>query len=567
MKKLINNPKDVVREMLEGMVLLNPAQALLANDNVVIRADLPPPSKMHEVAIISGGGSGHEPAHAGFVGAGMLHAAVAGEVFASPSTDSILNAIRAVSGPMGTLLIVKNYTGDRLNFGLAAELARAEGIPVEMVICGDDVAHRSEVSRVGRRGIAGTLLVHKVAGACAASGASLAQVKDEALAAAACVGTMGVALMPCVVPTLGRPSFDLGCDEIELGLGIHGEKGIRKMALTSANAITDHLLTEIVEDRGLGEGDRVALLINNLGGTPVMELGIIAQRAVPFLNQRGIIIERAWAGTFLTALEMAGCSISLLKLDDQRLERLDAETKAPAWPNTQAARRISGREHIVVFAQHTKEKEPASITAAALEYLQEAVLKVATALENAEPHLTELDRCVGDGDLGQSLARGALAAREVLSSSTIQNEADLLSKLGEALRSKIGGTSGPLYAVFLLRAARALSHLHHRPSALEWSNAWAAGCDAIMELGGAQLGDRTMLDALLPAADSFSNALQKGIAFKEAWQFAITAAEEGATKTASMHPRMGRSSYLGERALGTPDPGAVAISVLLKALA
>ena len=224
MKKLINDPRHVVREMLEGLVDLSPDQALLGEEGVVVRADLPPP-EARPVAVLSGGGSGHEPAHAGYVGAGLLSAAIAGDVFTSPSVDAIVAAIRAVAGPAGAVLVVKNYTGDRLNFGLAAELAARDGIPCEMVVVADDVALHGIVEPERRRGIAGTVLIHKVAGAAAASGQSLHDVAAVARAAAASLGTMGVALGACTVPAAGKPGFTLGEDEIELGLGIHGEKG------------------------------------------------------------------------------------------------------------------------------------------------------------------------------------------------------------------------------------------------------------------------------------------------------------------------------------------------------
>src|SRR5258708_933962 len=265
MKKLINDPRTVVREMLEGLVDLSPGQALLGSENVVVRADLPPADRRSEVAVLSGGGSGHEPAHAGYVGAGMLHAAVAGDVFTSPSVDAVLAAIRAVAGPSGVLLVVKNYTGDRLNFGLAAELARADGIPVETVVVADDVALRDTVEPERRRGIAGTVLVHKVAGAAAAAGLPLQDVAREAHAAAAAMGTMGVALGPCTVPASGRPSFSLGEGEIELGLGIHGEQGVKRTSLLQADALVEIILKTIVDDRRLKRGDSVALLVNGLG--------------------------------------------------------------------------------------------------------------------------------------------------------------------------------------------------------------------------------------------------------------------------------------------------------------
>jgi dihydroxyacetone kinase len=332
MKKLINDPRSVVREMLEGLVDLAPGQALLETEDVVLRADLPPRDARREVAVLSGGGSGHEPAHAGYVGAGMLHAAVAGDVFTSPSVDAVLAAIRAVAGPAGVLLVVKNYTGDKLNFGLAAELARTDGISIETVVVADDVALRDTVEPERRRGIAGTVLVHKVAGAAAAAGLPLLEVAREARAAASAMGTMGVALGPCTVPAAGRPGFSLDEDEVELGLGIHGERGVERTALRRADELVDIILTTILSDRGLDRGDRVALLVNGLGGTPPMELAIIARRAIGVLREHGLIVARAWSGNLLTALEMPGMSLTILPVNEARLRWLDAPTAAPAWP-------------------------------------------------------------------------------------------------------------------------------------------------------------------------------------------------------------------------------------------
>ena len=560
MKKLVNAPRAVVREMLEGLVALSPGQALLEGETVVVRADTPAEVRQRKVAVISGGGSGHEPAHAGYVGAGMLDAAVAGDVFTSPSTDAVLAAIRAVSGPAGALLVVKNYTGDRLNFGLAAELARAEGIPVETVVVADDVALHDTVEPARRRGIAGTVLVHKLAGAAAASGASLAEVAREAVAAAAELGTMGVALGPCTVPAAGRPGFALGEDELELGLGIHGEQGVRRVPMQPADALVDTLLTTILEDRGIASGDRVALLVNGLGGTPPMELAIVARRALAVLREAGVRVERAWSGTFLSALEMPGCSLSLLKVDDARLRRLDSATTAPAWPGAgsvapeRAPRPVSPVQETPVEAG---ERQPG------MERFQKAALAVADALDVAEPRLTALDSAAGDGDLGLSLARGAAAIR-ALPESSWTSPVRALNALGNALRRSIGGSSGPFYATALLRAAR---HLVDRtPDASAWAEAFGVAVDAISELGGARPGDRTMLDALRPAADAFAGELKTGRSTADAWAACVREAEQGAEATSRMLPRLGRASYLGDRALGVPDAGAAAVVIWLKAL-
>lgn len=557
MKKLINAPRAVVREMLEGLCYLNPGLALLELENVVVRAGLPPPAA-RPVALLSGGGSGHEPAHAGYVGEGMLTAAVAGEVFTSPSVDAVLAAIRASSGPAGAVLIVKNYTGDRLNFGLAAELARADGIPVEQVIVADDVALAGLVPNDRRRGIAGTVLVHKIAGAAAAAGLDLAEVAQLARDAAADLGSIGVALGACTVPAAGRPGFELGPAEIELGLGIHGEAGVERAPMATADALVERLLGAILSDGVAGEGDAVALLVNGLGGTPPMELAIVARQAIERLRSQGIGVPRAWSGQFLTALEMPGVSLSLLKLDDERLALLDAPTTAPAWPGL-------GRLENLKIVPTSMQPHPARRIDAgpADPRLMDALLAVALALEAAEGHLTDLDSRAGDGDLGISMVRAAETLR-LLAEEPWSDPAALLAATADGLRRAIGGSSGPFYATGLLRMARTLPSA---PQPAHWAEAFTSGVTAISDLGGAKPGDRTMVDALAPAADAFSRLVSEEARLADMLEAAALAAEQGAAATADMPPRLGRASYLGDRVLGIPDAGATAVAIWLRALA
>lgn len=561
MKKLINDPRHVVREMLEGLADLQPGLALLRDENVVLRSDLPGVAD-RKVAVISGGGSGHEPAHAGYVGPGLLTAAVAGDVFTSPSVDAVLAAIRASAGPTGAVLIVKNYTGDRLNFGLAAELAAGEGIPTEVVVVADDVALRDLVEPSRRRGIAGTVLVHKIAGAAAEAGRPVTEVAAFARAAAAELGTMGVALGSCIVPTAGKAGFALGEDEIELGLGIHGEKGVARGAMRPADAIVDVIVSAIVEDRGLRQGDRVALLVNGLGATPPMELAIVARRALERLRASGIEVLRAWQGNFLTALEMPGCSISTLRLDDARLNALDAPASAPAWPGGGHV----GAARLIVEVSDAGESSGAGAAVAGplSARLREAAFSVAQALDEAEPLLTDLDSQAGDGDLGASMARGAAAIRSLPDAAWATPET-AFSALGQALRRQIAGSSGPFYAAALLRAARQLSG-QPEPDAASWGRALEAAIGAVTELGGARPGDRTMVDALAPALAALLAAGVEGHSAQGAWLAAVRAAEDGAEATAAMVPKLGRASYLGERAVGAPDGGAVAIAIWMRAL-
>ncbi|MBB3999501.1 dihydroxyacetone kinase subunit DhaK [Aureimonas pseudogalii] len=556
MKKLINDPLAVVDEMLAGLTYAHPELARLEGERVVVRADIDAFRMSGRVALVSGGGSGHEPAHAGYVGEGLLTAAVCGDVFTSPSTDAVLAAIRAVTGEAGTLLIVKNYTGDRLNFGLAAEIARSEGLAVEMVVVADDVALEAGPETAGRRGIAGTVLVHKVAGAAAAGGASLEEVKAMATQAIAAVASMGVALSACTVPAAGKPGFTLGDDEIELGLGIHGEPGVRRMPMRPVRELVETILQRIAGELPLARGDRIAVLVNNLGATPAMEISIAAAGVVEAARARGFAVERVWAGTFLTALDMAGCSVSVMRLGDALLAHLDAPASAPAWPG-RGAGPLGGAPAMIAQAQ-----QPAAVPVpgdgAAI---VAAVRAAAQALVAEEARLTDLDGRVGDGDLGLNLARGACDVLAGIDAYGSANAASILRFLSATLRKSVGGTSGALYAAGLLRAARELDGIE-TPAARDWSAALASGTKAIATLGDARLGDRTMLDALLPAAET----LAAHVGESGALDAALEAARRGTAATAAIASRRGRSSYLGERAIGTPDPGAEAVLVWLGAL-
>ena len=561
MKKLINDPRRVVREMLEGLADITPEIALLDDESVVIRANLPE-ANLRQVAIISGGGAGHEPAHAGYVGAGMLHAAVVGDVFTSPSVDAVLAAIQAVAGPAGVVLIVKNYTGDRLNFGLAAEMARAGGIPTEIVVVADDVALRDTVEASRRRGIAGTVLIHKIAGAAAEAGAPLREIADAARHAAASLGSMGVALGACTVPAAGTASFSLPEDEIELGLGIHGEPGVQRAKIQPVDRLVSDILDAIVKDRNIAAGHRIALLVNGLGGIPPMELAIVVRAAMANLRAKRIVVARAWSGTLLSALEMPGVSLSLLPVDDATIAQLDAATAAPAWPGSGVVpgRRLTVKSDAQRLASAERYRSHDTSGSCVLA----AALACAAALADEEKRLTELDSAVGDGDLGISMTRGAEAVR-TLSSRDVSDAASTLTLIADVLRRAIGGSSGPFYAVGLLRAAEHLaSSAASTPAA--WAEAFERAATAIAELGGATRGDCTMLDALYPAVDALKAGIQRGVPIAECWLQCVLAAEEGAAATAAMRPRLGRGAYLGDHAVGTPDGGAVAVAIWLRAL-
>ncbi len=328
MKKLINRPEDVVREELQGIAYAHPDLVRVHFDpNFIARADAPVEGK---VALVSGGGSGHEPMHGGFVGMGMLDAACPGEVFTSPTPDQMTEATKAVHGGAGVVHIVKNYTGDVMNFEMAADLARSEGIKVESVLVDDDVAVQDSLYTAGRRGVGTTVLMEKIGGAAAEQHRPLKEVADVCRKVNANGRSMGMALAPCTVPAAGKPTFELGPDEMEIGIGIHGEPGRERRKVAPVKEIVEMLATPIVEDLPFQEGDRVLAFVNSMGGTPLIELYVVYKELHEFLQARGIEIARNLVGAYITSLEMQGCSITLLKLDDELTELWDAPVRTPA---------------------------------------------------------------------------------------------------------------------------------------------------------------------------------------------------------------------------------------------
>ena len=324
MKKIINKPMDVVGEALRGMELAHPELLYTPGYEVISRKE-----KADKVAVISGGGAGHEPAHAGYVGKGMLDAAVSGNVFSSPSPDRIGDAINRMNSGKGVLLIIKNYSGDIMNFGLASDLAEAEDIQVESVVVKDDVAVPDSTYSTGRRGIAGTVFVHKIAGAKAELGGNLKEVKAAAEKAVANIRSMGMAMSPCVLPAVGKPGFVLEDNEVEIGMGIHGEPGVERTQVKTAKETAEILLEKILEDYDY-TGSEVAVLVNGLGGTPLMELYILNMEVQKLLEEKNIRTYKTLVGNYMTALDMTGCSLTLMKLDDELKELLDAPCDTPA---------------------------------------------------------------------------------------------------------------------------------------------------------------------------------------------------------------------------------------------
>lgn len=563
MKKIINDPGAVIEDYISGLIGGTAHLARVEGLPVIVRS---PDSRKADglVTLVSGGGSGHEPAHAGYVGLGMLDAAVLGPVFTSPSVDSVYAGIAAVATSAGVLLIVKNYTGDRLNFGLAAEMARAEGIRVEMVVVADDAA-LGDSSRAGRRGLAATVLVHKIAGAAAERGWEIERIVATVERFLARAATMGVALGPCFLPGSVVANFALGDDEIEWGLGIHGEAGSELGRLVPSREIAGRLIDVLVADRAFVAGDQVVALVGSLGGTPDLDLRVLQGDVLSDLRTRGLRVRMSWAGPFLTSLEMPGASLTVAGVDEELLALLADEARVAAFPRSTPV--LDSDRALTVPAPHVFVADihggAASGIVAVIHSRAEAI---AGALIGAESELTELDRRVGDGDLGTNLARGAAALRAASARLLAQPDAaGYLAAVSEIVRREVGGTSGPLYSLLLLAMAEHLRGLAGAPDAADWSSALAAGEARVREVGGAAPGDSTMIDALDPATRALTSAPEAPAA--ERASAAAAAARAGAESTAALKPSLGRSSYVGDRAVGVPDPGAIAIALQFEAFA
>ncbi|XP_040528462.1 triokinase/FMN cyclase [Gallus gallus] len=566
-KKLVCSVASCAEDALAGLVACNPGLQLLRGHRVALRSDLD--ALRGRVALLSGGGSGHEPAHAGYIGKGMLSGVVAGAIFTSPAVGSILAAIRAVTeaGAVGTLLIVKNYTGDRLNFGLALERARAEGADVRMVVVGDDCAFASQ-KKAGRRGLCGTVLVHKVAGAMAEAGASLDEIVTRVSAVTKAMGTLGLSLSPCSVPG-SKPTFQLASDEMELGLGIHGEAGVRRMKVMPADEAVETMLAHMTDPSNashlpLSPGASVVLVVNNLGGLSCLELSIVAGVAVRSLERRGVCIARALVGSFMTALEMAGISLTLLLVDEELLRLIDAETTAMAWPNMVTGPATSQRPEVAAPKEAMETAKQVPSTGPGMERAQKVLARVCSTLLGLQDKLNELDRAAGDGDCGHTHARAARAIQEWMRAQPLPpSPAHLFSALADLLLDKMGGSSGVLYGLFLTAAAHPL---HNRSDLPAWADAVDAGIEAMQRYGGAAPGDRTMLDALCAAAQALRALRSPGADLLTVLASAVESAEAAAESTRHMEAGAGRASYISSAQLLQPDPGAVAAAAVLRAV-
>ncbi len=534
MAQFINTKENLVTEAIDGLLAAS-GGALSRLDGyphikVVFRSDW----DKSKVALVSGGGSGHEPSHAGFVGQGMLTAAVCGEVFASPSVEAVLAGILAVTGDAGCLLIVKNYTGDRLNFGLAAERARALGRKVEMVVVDDDIAlpHLPQP-----RGVAGTLFVHKIAGALAESGADLSAVTEAARSVIAKVASIGMSLDTCTVPG-SQKEARIGEGKAELGLGIHGEPGIEQVEFSTAMGAMDTVVEKL---KGRATGDVVAI-VNNLGSTTPLEMSVLTHA----FTRSGLAQHVIGPALLMTSLDMHGFSVSIMEVTAAEKAALAEPVPLAAWPGMMAV----VTPPVVGLPDGLTPIEPIP---SENDKTRSIIENVADLLISSETALNTLDAKSGDGDTGSTLATAARALKSSLDRMPLADLTQLFPALGNELSQTMGGSSGVILAIYFNATGDACSNGASVQSAL------AEGLNRVSQVGGAQVGDRTMIDALSPALEALPNGIAQ----------AAAAARKGADSTAAIHrAKAGRAAYVPEENLkGHNDPGAEAVALLFEALA
>ncbi|OAP56117.1 dihydroxyacetone kinase [Fonsecaea erecta] len=612
-KNIISDPSVLIDGMCRSMLLLNPALKYDSQYKVVFQ-DKIKGEQEPRVTLISGGGSGHEPAHAGYVGDGMLDAAVCGSVFASPNVQQILQGLAHVSSPKGTLIVVKNYTGDKLNFGLAAEVYQAtSGHPVEMVMVQDDVSvPRSRNQKVGRRGLAGAVFVHKVAGAAASKGNSLQEVARVAQYVADNTVTIGVSLDRCTPPGQNevRP---LSGDEMELGMGIHNEPGSKTLSprpdvITLVDSMLQHLLDPDDPERAyleLNANNQVVLLINNLGALSVLEIHAVTHVVLSRLEEiYGIQPQRLYVGTYLTALNTPGFSISLLNLESKTgspeltylLSLLDAPTKALAWTpsllskppqlSSIGSRIVTGvKKADLSRVEKIPCKHLPSCTrsmstdggAGNPSVISTLILSIYAEVAKQEPEITRFDTLIGDGDCGTTLLSGAQAALEVMQLESNDSLSHFLIQVATAVRETMGGTSGALYGLFFGAFAKAVQEHYKRDrhlSSLLFAKSAQDALETLERYTSAREGSRTLMDALIPFVRTFVETSTRYSSPAKTLGESLAAAKRGMEATKTMRSSFGRSTYVGaasgisgdetqDPTCGVPDPGACGIVAIV----
>ncbi|XP_053612322.1 triokinase/FMN cyclase-like [Plodia interpunctella] len=565
-KKLINSVESCVDDNLRGLVAMYPKLRLHPKHRVVtIRND----RDTGRVAVISGGGSGHEPFASGFIGSGMLDGAIAGGIFASPPTGHVLYAITHLhkynSG--GSIVILGNYTGDRLNFGKAIEKAKIAGVKVREVIVAEDIA--SSHNKTGGRGLCAEVYLFKLCGAMSAKGYDLDSIHKMALDVCKHMATLGVCLSPCSLP--GQPPlFEIAQGEMELGAGVHGEAGIAKVTMGTAKEVTALILEKIVDHLKLVAGDRVTVMLNNLGGTSILEVNIMCSEIKDYFSSKKIKSERIFAGHMKTSLEMHGLHVSVIKLSRENgdfwLELLDGSTDAPGWTGTRLSVWEDGQvgDDDDVLDNYTRKASAGpSLSQSQQELFRGCLQGAGQALVKSESLLNKLDSGCGDGDCGTTIKQFAQAILDYIKQGSVEHPSNVLWVLSEIAEKDMGGTSGGIYSLGLAAASQSFAS-SRTVNITAWLAAWESGMQAITKYGGAEPGDRTMLDTLHTASVAFKQNLSSDL--KTLLRKTGDAAEVGAKATASMTARAGRASYVASGYTRDDDAGARAVAIWLQAI-
>ena len=567
MTRLYNDPVNFVDEATEGFVAAH-AQRVCQVPGGVIRSTR---SKPGTVAVVIGGGSGHYPAFAGLVGQGLAHGAVMGNLFASPSAQQVYNVCKAANNGAGVLLSFGNYAGDVLHFGQARERLIREGIPCEIVAVIDDVSSADQEEIHKRRGIAGDLTVFKVAAAAAEAGYSLEEVVRVSRAANFRTRSMGVAFDGCTLPGAKDALFHVPAGKMAVGLGIHGEPGISEQDVPTADALAEllvsHLMEEIPDGIGSVKGARASVLLNGLGSIKYEELFVVYRRVHQLLSAAGLEIVEPEVGELVTSLDMAGASLTLFWLDEE-LERLwKAPADAPAYRkgSLEAAPPIDASELDIPDADAIPPASEESIAAARCLY--QALSATRKLIDQKAEELGRLDAIAGDGDHGIGMQRGAVAAELAAEDAVSRNAGagTLLRLAAEAWADRAGGTSGAIWGVMLSALSVALGD-EDEPTPARYAQGITKAREDVMTFGKARLGDKTLVDALVPFSETLERAVAAGDDFSQAWRKAVDASASAAQATSDMKPKMGRARPLAEKSLGTPDPGAVSLSLIVGAI-
>jgi dihydroxyacetone kinase len=579
MKKIMNRSETMVPEMCAGIALAYPELEFVKRYKIIKKRE----QNADKVSLISGGGSGHEPAHAGLVGKGMLDAAVCGDIFASPSQIQIYQAIKETAGNAGTLMIIKNYSGDMMNFKNAARLAEEDGISVEYVKVDDDIAVQDSLYTVGRRGVAGTVLVHKVAGAAAEKGYSLKQVKAYAENAVLNTRSIGFAFTSCTVPVKGTPTFSIAENEIEYGVGIHGEPGVSREAMMTADELSKRMTDSLVKELGLSENDEVTVLVNGFGGTPLQELYLFLNSTAKILDEYKIKIYRSFAGNYMTSIDMSGASLTFMKMNSELKSLLDAESDAPAFKVNGPVLPRNYEPFIPAYHTQSENTDQKNHTKGNAKVRQEILTvdnmifivdTMSECIIKNEVPFCELDAYAGDGDFGMSVSKGFRQLRREWNDILEEKVCDIgefLDACSLIIMECCGGASGPIWGS-AFRAAGKAAKGKQKLTAEEFAVLLQEAVTGIQKTGeysfgrGAVVGDKTLIDALVPCADVWTeNAGNKTL--KELFQLSADAAVNGAKMTEKIVARMGRAGTVGKRSIGYPDAGAFALGVIFSKIA